>query len=215
MEFDSRIGKRGACFLAILCVLCRASAFADPLTIYSSRSGWNTAAPGARVITFEGTTTLSTSHPPEVVIDGVTFRGPELFTNAPALDYDSPHHDSTYFSWQNPPLLNVSLPGPVHAVGFDYGTFYGQIHTLEFTLPWGETIRLRAGAFSNRFFGLVSPRPFDGFTLNNVTGNFPTMDNLSFASAAPVPEPGAILLVGTGLVWSVRRLRGRTAGRKV
>lgn len=212
MTFHSGIGIPVVRSLAIL-GLSAASASADPLTIYSSRAQWNAAAPGATVLTFEGTAELSTAHGTRAVFGGVTFTGAELFTNAPALDYDSPHHQSTYLEWQNPPLLNVSLPGPVHAIGFDYGTFYGEIHTLQLVLPWREIVRLRTGAFSNRFFGLVSARPLSGFALNDVSGNFPTLDDFSFASPAPIPEPGSLLLVGTGLVWSVRRLRGRSRRR--
>lgn len=209
MKFHSRIGIPAA-YSLVAVALSAASAFADPLTIYSARTEWNAAAPGATVITFDGTTDLSTSHGTRAVFGGVTFAATELFTNAPVLDYDSPHHESTYLEWQNPPRLNVSLPGPVHAIGFDYGTFYGEIHTLELVLPWSETIRLRTGAFSNRFFGLVSARPLNGFALNDVSGNFPTLDNFSFASPAPVPEPGSLLLVGSGVVWSLRRLHGRS-----
>jgi hypothetical protein len=166
------------------------------------------------VVTFEGTSELSTFHGTRAIFGGVTFTAHELFTNAAALDYDSPHHQSTYLEWQNPPLLNVLLPAPVHAIGFDYGQFYGQIDTLHVVLPWGETVLLRSAAFSNSFFGLVSERPLNGFALNNVTGNFPTLDNFSFASPAPVPEPGSMLLAATGLALSVHRLRDRSRRRR-
>ena len=140
-------------------------AFADPVTIYTSRAQWNGAVPAASVITFEGTSDLSTFHGTRATFGGVTFTAQELFTNAPALDYDSPHYQSTYLEWQNPPLLDITLPGSVHAIGFDYGQFYGEIDTLQVVLPWGETVQLRTAAFSNRFFGLVSERALNGFAL--------------------------------------------------
>ncbi|HSL21477.1 MAG TPA: hypothetical protein VK886_08075 [Vicinamibacterales bacterium] len=127
--------------LAIL-LLTAPTASADPIAIYTSRSAWLAAVSRVTVVDFEGTTDASTfygSNP--TILGGVTFQAQELFVNTADLDYDSLHHQSGYLEWQNPPLLNVSLSGPVHAIGFDYGTFYGEIHNLALTLPGGRSCR--------------------------------------------------------------------------
>jgi hypothetical protein len=121
--------------------------------------------------------------------------------------------------------LVLPNPTPVMAVGGLWNTApngegNGLLFTLSMTLGGTQTVG-QIGPF-NGFFGWTSTEQFNSFTIS--AGSNPgsaetyTLDNLSYAQAlaapqTPVPEPGTLALVGTGLAGLGLRLRKRLARR--
>jgi PEP-CTERM motif-containing protein len=132
--------------------------------------------------------------------------------------------NSVLSSQQSDPVANnilITFPSPVNALSLDAGTL-GAAASWSFALSNGDTGVLTAGAFDTlSFFGLISTAPFNTILLTGpvpgVDGNTAAMniDNVSFGAgtAAEVPEPASMVLVGSTLaIAGLRRRRARRQG---
>jgi hypothetical protein len=131
-----------------------------------------------------------------------TFFNPSGYTNLlSATEYDF----GSDGKWQGG--LWMSLSGGHRAVGFNLDTL-ASASTYTITLSTGDTFTVTADANSSVFFGLVSDTEITSVYMRAQSdfGLF-GLDEVSYDTPAEVPEPTTLLLVGTGLLAGVRRLR--------
>lgn len=150
--------------------------------------------------------------------NGVTFTGLDgavIFSNDSQYgDFTAAaQYDGVYLEWQgSDDILQVQLPTPVLAVGFEYMGLYGTTDTFTISVP-GDIDGATTGETPS-FFGVVEDTPFSSFTIQDPgwgQSDFPTLYQLSY-SAAPVsgdvPEPASVALLGAALAV-LPLLRGR------
>jgi PEP-CTERM motif-containing protein len=205
-----------------LFVVAAVPAHAIPIT-FTSRAAFNAAAPGLPLETFEaglvsaGLVTVcngplsgatdSLCFPVGGLLSGVTYSaspgpsmavlGANFLTVGNASIVLGPNAFSDTF--------NIAFSGSANAVGFDVfaGPGAGNVAISAFTpadVPLGAfTILAPVGG---TFFGLISDSDAIGrlniASLTSSPGEL--VDNLAFGTAATVPEPVSMLLLGSGLV---------------
>jgi len=120
--------------------------------------------------------------------------------------------------------LTITLPHPVTAFGLyivGNGGYPANTFTLNVGLGTAENSSTADVVIDNEgdvayFLGIASTSPFSSATIALTTpggtsdGPLWNVDDVTWgASRSAVPEPGAILLVGTGLAAGARRLKKR------
>lgn len=173
---------------------------------FNSRAAWEAAVTGETTETYESyawNSSSSDSLGSGATLGNFSYSGPVIYgVNSLAVTYDAPYLQGNYLEWQSgsPNTLGtVVLTGNVSAIGFDYGEFYGSVVPMTLSLGNGDSISAMTNPNAYAFLGAISTASFNSFT---ITGNpYPLIDNLSVAnaSAAPVPEPSSMLLLGTGI----------------
>jgi hypothetical protein len=121
-------------------------------------------------------------------------------------------YGSGYLEWQSAQATNtlvITLPTPVHAIGFDFAELRGAADT--FTIEIGsDTFTVDTSTAGAVFFGVLDTETFTTIRITDLEVNgggvFPTMDNFSV-----VPEPGSLLLTAGGAVMLGLRRRPKPA----
>jgi hypothetical protein len=112
-----------------------------------------------------------------------------------------------------PGIVNVTLPMPVNAIGFDME--YIEIHpfgenNLMIDFSDGKTERLGwaaffppAGTAGNTFLGVITDDKFKSFSIEMTEDSSILLTHITYgqgiSSGNPIPEPTTMLLLGTGL----------------
>ncbi len=112
----------------------------------------------------------------------------------------------------SPSDLLVTLPSSVTALGFDFSS-YGAADTATITLSDGLVQTVLLSDSGLQFFGVTAPGGVTSVDISMAPGTYANiMTDFSYGSVTP--EPGTILLLGTGLAGLaglVRRKFGRHA----
>ncbi len=112
--------------------------------------------------------------------------------------------------------LRVTLNMPVNSVQFAWAALTRGPGRVLFTNPNGTAVMDSedvGGEFQGGIFSVNLSMPFTSFRLDafgrlgNPIGL--AIDNLTMSTAAPIPEPATMLLVGTGLAAVAARVRKR------
>ena len=120
------------------------------------------------------------------------------------------------------PLVDTFTFGfnqPIRAFGITFSsTFANHDGDYLLTTDSGEVIPsffdpIYPGFGLGQFAGFISDDPFDRVTVSSTANALYGMDDLVYAT--PIPEPGTLLLVGTGLVAVARRRLTRSKHSKV
>ena len=184
-----------------------------------------------------------------LVIDGVDFVG-QLTATTNQLNVVDQLYASPYYNWGVPallespiynlpanptflPYIRVNLPANTTAFAALLGTVSPNSLTYQVTLSDGEVFTVATGARpSLTFFGLTAANPITwaDFTISNpgtYSGGYGVLTNFQFATAntggggGQVPEPGSMILIGSGLLaaygwrkgWRVSLPHGANAPR--
>jgi len=186
------------------------------VTTYATRTAFDAVAAGITTIGFEGIAPTDGftgfGNGASLTLSGVTFAahsGVYLYVNS-----------STYYAVNDPPAydlgsgdyllagsgapasISITLPAPVTAVAFNFGTFDDATSQITISLaPGGDVLTSSAPYPTNTFVGFTSSVPLSSLQITVTAGNRRdtlTLDNFSFAAVA-IPEPKTITLVALGL----------------
>jgi hypothetical protein len=224
-----------ACAAALLAF---ASAAQASVATFDNRSDWAAAVSSPSTVNFNGFTGTDVVAPGRHYTEGgVAFdtqNGPIVGIGPLATNNGLPSgvrfpagvfYDSGYLGWEanEANTLTITLPGAVHAIGFDFAEIFAREDT--FTIVVGSHIfAVDASTTGEEFFGITDSDAFTTFTITNLSSrtngifNTPTIDDLSFAGdLAPetVAEPGSLFLfaAGAGVLFARRRRDCSSASR--
>ena len=187
-------------------VLLSVSCVAQADVVYDSQAAWAASVSGITTINFEGIAPVDgyLNVTPATVVGGVTFGvgpaslpGASLWVMGDNFYYPGYAVVSSQAAEGTLDLL-VTLPSAATAVGFNYIVGPG---TMTVSLPDGTSVVLNPSGAGNNFgfFGVTAP---GGITSVDITEPYTlsseaiNMADFSYGSAT-VPEPSALLLLGT------------------
>lgn len=121
---------------------------------------------------------------------------------------DASYHTSNYLHVQNatPSTMTISLGGTTNAFSLKLGEYFGTPSNFNVTLSNGDSFTV-AGGSAYTFFGVVSTTAFSSVKISGPL--YPSIDNVSYGTITPVPEPEtyAMLLGGLALMGALARRR--------
>ncbi len=189
---------------------------AEAAVIYTTRSDFDAATGAQTTIDFEGIAAPGgfVSHGTgPLTLSGVTFTSNQSMFVLDTAYYGYPYSKGSFlnsdYSVTGTNTLTASLPF-VHGVGFDLGGLFdlGGTNTFVITLsngftasfPLPSTVSVEDGALS--FIGLISSTPLTSIQIDMPDApKYNAINNFTIAvTAAAVPEPGALALLGVSLV---------------
>jgi len=155
-------------------------------------------------------TTVVNGQGPNLVVDGVA-----LSTSSGNIIWQA----NNYFNIPTKTIgtdvstdLTVNFTTPVSAFGVDLlnyelfpSTYNVTVYGADDATVIGSLLGIAfPSAVTPRFFGFENASGIGGFRVDQTAGFGPVIDNLEFGA---VPEPGSMLLLGTGLAAVARRVR--------
>jgi hypothetical protein len=193
------------------------------IIVYTDRASFTAATSSLTTIDFNGIAPANSYNAygtGPLTLSGVTFTG-----NGSMYIIDPGYYGFSYGgggflnSDYNPPntVMAASLPSGTTAFGTDYGgLFSGGSTTFVITLSTGDTVTatttksVQGGSLD--FVGITSTTAITSVSLAMPDSPYyNAIDNFSFGTAAPVPEPGSLTLLGVGafglIGYSWRRKR--------
>jgi hypothetical protein len=193
------------------------------LTTYPDIASWSGAVSGVTNVAIPDPAPLPDiffgSGDASVTYGGVTFSTSAAlsngnFFNVGLLSSGEPAVLSSQEYTEGVANILITLPGPVTALALNFGTFDGS--DVKFLLSNGDSVSLgstSSGYSVPDFFGVTDTTAFTSVLLTS-TDFVLNMNNLSFGTAAVVPEPSSLtlfcgLLAGAGTVFRTRRPRQR------
>ncbi len=206
--------------------LMTASGAARATTIqYATQPDFAAASGPLTMIDFEGLAPsgglFNTSDPGGLTIGGVNFRAaPGTYIAVVDTGYYAPYYDrgtGDVIHAQGGSQMIVTFGSAVSSVGALFGTIFRSDVTLSVGLSNGDSFAVDlAGGADWRFSGFVSDAAnILSLTISNVGGDYILLDRLQFSTTAAtgVPAPGALVLLGFGLlgVGVVQRRRRSVA----
>jgi len=195
------------------------------LVTYTDYASWSSAVTGISTVTIPNVTAYLGQASTSATFDGVTFStdealgNPRMFTVSTAITTTIP-----VFSVQQTTVglnhLIITLPEPMFAFAFNFGTFsrFAPINIIvpgigEHLSTADREVRLGTGDgyATTEFLGAIKSNPFQTIYLVTDKSNVMNVGNVAYANAdaAPVPEPGALALFGLGSLGVVRLARRR------
>jgi hypothetical protein len=181
------------------------AAAADTIT-FTNLSDWQAVVTGYTTITFEENNTGAfTQYPGSTVFNGVTF------TSDAALATVDQAYDPYYNGIGTGDVLSVYNGSALTASGFASTALafnFAAVSQVSIELSTGESFTRASSLYTSQFFGVTSTTPITrvtlGYPAESVVMN---IDNFAFTgSAAAVPEPASLTLLGFGLaVLGARR----------
>jgi hypothetical protein len=198
-------------FAALFLCLCCSFAAAD--TLYTTRTAFDAVTTAATTATFNNGVSSSGYHwyPGGATVDGIHFadnytgvyqEGGTASGGAYSLD-----GTADMIAYVSALPATVTLPTAVTALGLDLGgTLAG---TYRISLSNGQVYELALNPGGATFFGVTSSAPITSFQIGYVgwSGRDTTalFDNVTYGTA--VPEPGSLLLLGSGLAGLLSTMR--------
>ncbi len=191
---------------------------ADALTVYTDRAAFESVSRSFLIETFEDAPVVGTS------ADGATFRqtfsdfkvsSKRPFPAIKVLDKTSFGAGNTtpggshylYLDTDRSStgsVIRISFQSPIYGVGFNYTQLNAQNTSYFVTVKnqrfFLDPNPLPFGDVNPLFWGIVFDKPVFRLTLNSGFDSAYGIDDLIyFEKAAPVPEPGSLLLLAAGL----------------
>jgi len=139
-----------------------------------------------------------------VNVDSAHYYGPSDLPNQYIVNSSSP---------SNPDFtLTITLPNPVTAFGLDYGTlFFSSSATFGLSNGFSTTISPTLPNFQTQFLGFISTDPFSSITLTVPTDASWVVEDVTTASATPLPAALPLFATGLGVMGWLARRRKRKA----
>lgn len=175
------------------------------LITYADYASWSSAVTGISTVKIPNVTAFLGFVPSSVTYDGVTFStdrligDPRMFSVSTAITTTFPII-STQQATGGLGHLVLTLPEPVTALAFNYGTARGSALNLIILSADEREVFLGTGDGyeTGGFVGVVVPTPFDTVYLVTDYRDILNVGNVAYADAAAVPEPGTFTLMGLG-----------------
>ena len=201
-----------------LCFATAISARADTV-VFTNRAAFTAASTGLTTIDFEGIAPVNSvaNFASGLTLQGVTFTGS---TTGMVSVVDSGFF-SPLFAFQSGAVLSgfafieATLPPGITAIGVDIMTTNPDGQSFDIVLSTGEVFTVSTPFRPERgFFGVTSDVAISSIRFTTVVAairGIPLSDNFSFgqAQASTVPEPGTLILVGTGIAGIAARVLRR------
>lgn len=187
------------------------------ITIYTDRTAWRNAATGSQIFYVD-----FNSYNSDIAATAPVDAGP--FTLTPNGSWYMPLLDSAQGGFNNRSVdgttgvtmqalsgvsLSVSFDQAIGSFGFDMADGFGGSRMATLTTSAGDSHNFNANSGTIGFIGLVSSSAITSVAFTSTSNVRPQLDNFEAYSFSGVPEPsaGAMLMLGLGGVFALRRFR--------